>query len=839
VVVCLSNQTHEICQTFGSVGCVSFAVMQIVTVKTTVLNTHALLGRTITGILVWQIINGNFSRWRLGTSAMRWWHRPLAKCHKYLGFFLVTIGPYQVYLGIDQLWPGVQLAKALYFAAIGMLISVFVTAESYRRINAVLHAKRTHEYFSSTDAPQDDGLLSLHGPSASHPARKMLLPQHFDSLPSLTWADVSTRVKTGSKLLVISGVVLDVRPFVGAHPGGRTILEDAIGTDATPAFFGIDPEAPFTHTHSSFAWKKLQAMAVGTLKPEADIEGAHRASVDLGTAPGAATRARRLNQLLHDRRVQSKPLAGESAHYRRYRIVSKTWLTKTVVKLSFEQVVGVHPRPFAWKEYFAHSKDDIRLRMEASGGGDLINSGPTFVSRALVGITNLVVGNQRARVDRRGSLIAPTAMQAALETAKKTKWGIVKKESMSPRGLHRDEDADGAAGEKPVAIEMSEPAVPHRSEAAVHPDPDSPPPQMRQRTVAGRPGAAARVSSLADIAAQQMMKASRPYFLSPGEHIELQVLVDSEAIERPYTPVPVAPGMGGVSDTLELVIKIYPKGQMTQFLGKRDVGDYVKMRGPLGRDLRNPLDPGGLWPRILMISGGAGLTPMLGLIHHHLASNQRLQVKEQRTRIVMMQFDRSASDIILQDDLAQLVAASDGCFIVHHILTEAENSGIASTRAALSRFRGRISAGMVAEVLQEMGASEVTPISGSDSSLPRPPSRDALHPPNGTSYRPSISTEQQQNDPGLTLVTPLVSPLNFASDACVSVDNSPRFDEDDKKSTLEAPTRPSLVQPEVGMSPHDSRISPHVFVCGPLDFNRAALGALDDNKFDMTNVDVL
>jgi hypothetical protein len=257
-----------------------------------------------------------------------------------------------VSLGIDLLWPEIALARTLYFVAIGLIVSVFLTAESYRRVNAFVHAKRTRTFLKHADCDDEADALKGFG---EHPALKLLGSNQFDSLPSLTWSDLSTRIKAGSKLLVISGVVLDVRPFLGAHPGGRIVLEDSLGTDSTAAFFGVDPEAPFTHAHSSFAWTKLREMAVATLRPEGDqADPGIRGSVDLvggKSATNAAARARRLNALLAERRVQSKPLAGEAAHYRRYRIVSKETIAKNVIRLKFEQINGVHPRPFVWEEY--------------------------------------------------------------------------------------------------------------------------------------------------------------------------------------------------------------------------------------------------------------------------------------------------------------------------------------------------------------------------------------------------------------------------------------------------------------------------------------------------------
>jgi len=86
--------------------------------------------------------------------------------------------------------------------------------------------------------------------------------KHFDHLPEISWEEFKTKVAEGENLIVIEGVVHDVKTFVHEHPGGRQTLLNFVGTDSTALFNGQDG----AHLHSKEARKFLHAMRVGVLK---------------------------------------------------------------------------------------------------------------------------------------------------------------------------------------------------------------------------------------------------------------------------------------------------------------------------------------------------------------------------------------------------------------------------------------------------------------------------------------------------------------------------------------------------------------------------------------------
>lgn len=83
----------------------------------------------------------------------------------------------------------------------------------------------------------------------------------FEDLPLVSWDDIKARVEAGQCLVVIEGIVHDVKQFVHEHPGGRQTLLNFVGTDATKLFNGEDG----AHLHSKEARKFLYAMRAGRL----------------------------------------------------------------------------------------------------------------------------------------------------------------------------------------------------------------------------------------------------------------------------------------------------------------------------------------------------------------------------------------------------------------------------------------------------------------------------------------------------------------------------------------------------------------------------------------------
>jgi len=81
-----------------------------------------------------------------------------------------------------------------------------------------------------------------------------------ESLPIFTMDQVREDVLKGACLIVVKGLVHDVRDFVKSHPGGESFLKSKLGKDATNAFTGG------VYAHSMAAWNVLELMRVGRIE---------------------------------------------------------------------------------------------------------------------------------------------------------------------------------------------------------------------------------------------------------------------------------------------------------------------------------------------------------------------------------------------------------------------------------------------------------------------------------------------------------------------------------------------------------------------------------------------
>lgn len=74
-------------------------------------------------------------------------------------------------------------------------------------------------------------------------------------MSKLTWDEISKHTEVGDCWIVIEGKVYDVSEFMKRHPGGRWIILEQAGKDATAAFRKT--------IHSEIAFEKLYELYIG------------------------------------------------------------------------------------------------------------------------------------------------------------------------------------------------------------------------------------------------------------------------------------------------------------------------------------------------------------------------------------------------------------------------------------------------------------------------------------------------------------------------------------------------------------------------------------------------
>jgi cytochrome-b5 reductase len=138
-----------------------------------------------------------------------------------------------------------------------------------------------------------------------------------------------------------------------------------------------------------------------------------------------------------------------------------------------------------------------------------------------------------------------------------------------------------------------------------------------------------------------------------GQHLSLKAIVDGKEIYRSYTPVSSDDELG----YFDLLIKVYEKGAMSQYIDKLKIGDDLDVRGPKGLFVYRA----NMLRAIGMIAGGTGITPMLQVI--------RAVVKnpDDKTEVHLIFANVAESDILLKEELDGL-AAKHKNFHIYYVL---------------------------------------------------------------------------------------------------------------------------------------------------------------------------
>jgi NAD(P)H-flavin reductase len=136
-----------------------------------------------------------------------------------------------------------------------------------------------------------------------------------------------------------------------------------------------------------------------------------------------------------------------------------------------------------------------------------------------------------------------------------------------------------------------------------------------------------------------------------------------ETFQRPYTPTAME-----CTDTMDLIIKIYPDGKFTSNLAKMRMGSELKIRGPI-RDLnlmenyhQNP------WSDVICLCTGTGITPAI-LAMDYLFSKGKFK----GTFVIIASF-QSELDVIRLKQLESIETKYEGRVKLHIIV------GIAGTQ---------------------------------------------------------------------------------------------------------------------------------------------------------------
>lgn len=146
--------------------------------------------------------------------------------------------------------------------------------------------------------------------------------------------------------------------------------------------------------------------------------------------------------------------------------------------------------------------------------------------------------------------------------------------------------------------------------------------------------------------------------LLPGQSIKIRMEdKDSFYYIQNYTPVP------SVNGELNLMVKVYPTGRMSKYLGSLKVGDSVEIKGPFGHFIYNH----GTAEKINLIAIGSGITPMFQILHAIAEEAKKEDKKVVQVRLIYG--NRSEEDIALKNEIEDLIKVDPKSIEVYHALS--------------------------------------------------------------------------------------------------------------------------------------------------------------------------
>ncbi|OQE43153.1 hypothetical protein PENCOP_c003G01048 [Penicillium coprophilum] len=145
--------------------------------------------------------------------------------------------------------------------------------------------------------------------------------------------------------------------------------------------------------------------------------------------------------------------------------------------------------------------------------------------------------------------------------------------------------------------------------------------------------------------------------LPTGQHIALRATINGKSVSRSYTPVSNNTDLGRI----ELLVKVYPQGQMTKHLEQMNIGETIEIRGPKGAMQYTTSYAN----HIGMIAGGTGITPMYQLIRAICDD------KADTTKMSLLYANNTEEDILLRKELDDFARENPHKFSVQYVLSQA------------------------------------------------------------------------------------------------------------------------------------------------------------------------
>ena len=154
-----------------------------------------------------------------------------------------------------------------------------------------------------------------------------------------------------------------------------------------------------------------------------------------------------------------------------------------------------------------------------------------------------------------------------------------------------------------------------------------------------------------------------PFEFTAGQFFTVIVTRDGEMLRRNYSASNAPLGR-----ELHLTIKRKSDGKVSPLLCDTRAGDRLRVLGPFGSFVVGPPSAPGASHKLVLVAGGAGITPLASIACATLA-------EQPDAEIALVYGSRSEDEIILRAELDALALAHPGRLTIVHVLEEAPAEG--------------------------------------------------------------------------------------------------------------------------------------------------------------------
>ncbi len=145
------------------------------------------------------------------------------------------------------------------------------------------------------------------------------------------------------------------------------------------------------------------------------------------------------------------------------------------------------------------------------------------------------------------------------------------------------------------------------------------------------------------------------YQHQPGQHLTFHQSIGGKEIRRSYSIC----SSGQVPGQLSVLIKHIHGGQFSTWAQQQKAGSEVSVLPPTGRFILKPQEG----KRYVGFAAGAGITPIMGMIYAALEQTETAE-------FILFYGNKTASDVLLQEQIAALKDRFGRRFSVHYFLTQ-------------------------------------------------------------------------------------------------------------------------------------------------------------------------